>query len=100
MQTTVSGHHLSITPALKEYVEEKLTKLERHAEKIISTGVILSVDKLIQKAEATVHISGTDLFANAEADDMYAAIDDLIGKLDRQIIKHKEKHLSRKHQAR
>ena len=97
MQVTVSGHHVSLTPALKEYVEEKLTKLERHAENIISTNVTLSVDKLIQKAEAKVHLRGTELFADAEAQDMYAAIDDLVGKLDRQIIKHKDKHITRKH---
>jgi putative sigma-54 modulation protein len=97
MQVTVSGHHVSLTPALKDYVEEKLAKLERHAENIISTNVTLSVDKLVQKAEARVHLSGAELFADAEAQDMYAAIDDLVGKLDRQIIKRKDKHVTRKH---
>jgi len=95
MQMTISGHHLNITDPIRDYVTVKLSKLERHCEKITSTAVILSVNKLIQKAEATVHVSGAELFANAENGDLYAAIDALSDKLDRQLIKHKEKHRSR-----
>jgi len=92
MQMTISGHHLDITNPIRDYVTAKLSKLERHYEQINRTAVILSVDKLTQKAEATVHISGAELFANAEHEDLYAAIDALSDKLDRQLIKHKEKH--------
>lgn len=92
MQMTISGHHIDITDPMREYVTNKLSKLERHSENITSTSVILTIDKLAQKAEATVHVAGGDLFANAEHDDMYAAIDALADKLDRQLIKHKEKH--------
>ena len=74
------------------YVTSKLSKLDRHHDSITNTHVILTVEKLVQKAEATLHISGADLFAEAESEDMYAAIDGLAGKLDRQLIKHKEKH--------
>lgn len=95
MQINVSGHHIEVTPALREYVENKFSKLHRHFDNITNTAVILSVDKLIQKAEATVHVSGADLFARCESEDMYAAIDLLTDKLDRQIIKHKEKTLGR-----
>ena len=91
MQLNISGHHLDITDPIKEYVTTKLSKLERHHDRITSTNVILSVDKLSQKAEATVHVSGGEFFANSEHDDLYAAIDMLTDKLDRQLIKHKEK---------
>ncbi|MDG1812479.1 MAG: ribosome-associated translation inhibitor RaiA [Porticoccaceae bacterium] len=92
MQMTISGHHLDLTDPIREYVTTKLSKLERHYEQITSTSVILTVDKLQQKAEATVYVSGAELFANAEHTDLYAAIDALTDKLDRQLIKHKEKH--------
>lgn len=92
MQLNISGHHLDITDSLREYVTSKLSRLEKHYDRITSTHVILSVDKLIQKAEATVHVSGGELFADAENEDLYAAIDSLTDKLDRQLIKHKEKH--------
>jgi putative sigma-54 modulation protein len=73
-------------------VINKLSKLERHHDRITSTNVILSVEKLVQKAEATVHVSGGEFFADSEHDDLYAAIDILTDKLDRQLIKHKEKN--------
>ncbi len=95
MQLNISGHHLEITDPIKEYVTVKLSKLERHHDRITSTNVILSVDKLSQKAEATVHVSGGEFFANSEHDDLYAAIDLLADKLDRQLIKHKEKNRGR-----
>ncbi|WP_299973233.1 ribosome-associated translation inhibitor RaiA [uncultured Pseudoteredinibacter sp.] len=91
MQITISGHHVDVTEAMHDYVNNKLEKLSRHHDRITSTKVILSVDKLIQKAEATIHVSGKDLFADASHEDMYTAIDQLSDKLDRQLIKHKEK---------
>jgi putative sigma-54 modulation protein len=92
MQMTISGHHLDVTDPIREYVIAKLAKLERHYDHINSTAVILSVEKLSQKAEATIHVSGGELFANAENEDLYAAIDSLSDKLDRQLIKYKEKN--------
>jgi putative sigma-54 modulation protein len=92
MQMTISGHHLDVTDPIREYVTSKFSKLERHYDHINSTTVILSVEKLSQKAEATIHVSGGELFANAEHEDLYAAIDALSDKLDRQLIKYKEKH--------
>lgn len=92
MQLTISGHHVEVTDALREYVNTKVARLERHHDRITSTQVILSVEKLQQKAEATLHVAGADIFANSESEDLYAAIDTLIDKLDRQLIKHKEKH--------
>ena len=92
MQMTISGHHLDVTDPIRDYVTNKLSKLERHSRQITSIVVILTVDKLSQKSEATVHITGGELFANAERDDLYAAIDALSDKLDRQLIKYKEKH--------
>jgi len=91
MQLNVSGHHVEVTDPLREYVEGKFERLQRHFDQITNTQVTLIVEKLVQKAEATVHISGADLFAAAEDSDMYAAIDSLVDKLDRQLIKHKEK---------
>lgn len=94
MQINISGHHIEVTSAMSDYVNNKLKKLSRHHDRITSINVILSVDKLKQKAEATVHVSGKDLFADAQSDDMYPAIDLLSDKLDRQLIKHKEKNRS------
>ena len=91
MQITTSGHHLDLTPAIKDYVDSKLSKLERHNDRITSINVILSVDKLIQKAEATIHANGKEFYADSTSEDLYAAIDLLADKLDRQLIKHKEK---------
>lgn len=91
MQINISGHHIDVTEALREYVNSKMDKLNRHHDQITTTNVILSVDKLVQKAEASVHVSGKDFFADSESSDLYAAIDLLADKLDRQLIKHKEK---------
>lgn len=91
MQITTSGHQLELTSAIKDYVQNKLQKLEKHHDRITSINVILSVDKLEQKAEATIHVSGKEFFANCTSEDLYAAIDLLSDKLDRQLIKHKEK---------
>jgi putative sigma-54 modulation protein len=95
MQLNISGHHVELTEALKEYVNEKFQRLERHFDQISNTHVTLQVEKLRQIAEATVNISGGELHAKAETEDMYAAIDALVDKLDRQILKHKEKQVSR-----
>ncbi len=91
MQLSVTGHHIELTDALRQYVEEKIKRIERHFDHVTNVHVILSVERHQQKAEATVHVSGADVFADAVEDDMYAAIDALADKLDRQIIKHKEK---------
>ncbi|MFC3121319.1 ribosome hibernation promoting factor [Agaribacter flavus] len=91
MQINLTGHHVDITDSLRNYVDTKFEKLERHFDHINNVHVILNVEKLSQKAEATLHISGGEIFANSEHTDMYAAIDGLIDKLDRQVIKHKEK---------
>ncbi|EIJ43672.1 ribosomal subunit interface protein [Beggiatoa alba B18LD] len=98
MQLTLSGHHIDITPALRNYVTSKIERLERHFDNVTNVHVVLGVEKLRQKAEATLHVSGANLFADAEHEDMYAAIDALTDKLDRQIKKHKEK-LKDHHQA-
>ncbi len=95
MQITITGHQLEVTEALREYINNKFTKLERHFDKITSIRVTLSVEKVKQKIDATLLIAGGDINANAEHDDMYAAIDLLVDKLDRQLIKHKEKQLDR-----
>ncbi|MBE0493586.1 MAG: ribosome-associated translation inhibitor RaiA [Thiomicrospira sp.] len=91
MQINITGHHVDLTDALRDYVQEKLTKIARHFDHVTNVHVILTVEKQGQKAEATVHVSGQDLFAQNETQDMYASIDGLVDKLDRQIIKHKEK---------
>jgi putative sigma-54 modulation protein len=91
MQVNLTGHHVDITDALRAYVDEKIARLERHFEHVTNVHVILSVEKKTQKAEATVHIAGADVFADAVHEDMYAAIDSLVDKLDRQVLRHKEK---------
>jgi putative sigma-54 modulation protein len=91
MQLSITGQHIHITPALRDYVDSKLERLERHFENVTDIHCVLSVEKTRHKAEATVQVSGTTLFADEVQDDMYAAIDGLIDKLDRQVKKHKEK---------
>lgn len=91
MQLNLTGHHVDITTSMRDYVTEKLQRLERHFDHVTNVHVILSVEKMRQKAEATIQITGNTLFANCESEDMYAAIDSMIDKLDRQVKKHKEK---------
>lgn len=91
MNLSVTGHHIEVTDSLKDYVREKMDKLERHFDELSDIHVILSVEKLRQQAEATLNLDGTRIHAEAENQDMYAAIDGLTDKLDRQVIKHKEK---------
>jgi len=99
MQLSISGHHLDITDALRTYVTQKIEKIEKHYDHITNVHVVLSVEKLVQKAEANVHISGAELFAEATSDDLYAAIDALSDKLDRQVLKYKEK-MSNRHRGK
>jgi putative sigma-54 modulation protein len=91
MQINLTGHHVDITESLRSYVDTKFSKLERHFDHISNVHVILNVEKLNQKAEATMHLSGAEVFASSQDPDMYAAIDSMIDKLDRQVIRHKEK---------
>lgn len=97
MNLNLSGRHLEITPAIREHVVNKIEKIKRHFDNLIDVNVVLSVEKLKQKAEANVHLSGKTIFVECDDTNLYAAIDTLIEKLDRQIIKHKEKHAARRH---
>jgi len=91
MQINLTGHHVDVTESLKGYVDNKLERLARHFDHVLDIHVILSVEKLRQKAEATLYVNGAKVFADSVHEDMYAAIDGLIDKLDRQVLKHKEK---------
>lgn len=91
MQLNVTGHHVDMTDSMKNYVETKMEKIERHFDNVTNVHVILSVEKQRHKAEATIHVTGANIFAESENDDMYAAIDAMVDKLDRQVKKHKEK---------
>ena len=91
MQIDITGHHIEVTDPLRDYVKEKFERLERHFDNVVDVHVILTVEKLDQKAETTLNVSGARLYADAVDEDMYAAIDALTDKLDRQVVKHKEK---------
>jgi putative sigma-54 modulation protein len=91
MRIEISGHQIDVTPPLRDYVLAKLDRLARHSDQLLDGHVILSVEKLQQKAEATLNVAGRSLHAESVAEDMYAAIDLLADKLDRQVVKHKEK---------
>jgi putative sigma-54 modulation protein len=99
MNLSISGHHLEVTPALREYVTAKVERIRRHFDQVIDVSVFLSVDKLQQKAEISLHVRGKDLFAEAIDDDLYAAIDALVDKLDRQVLKYKDKRFAHPHEA-
>lgn len=91
MQINISGQHVEVTDALKAYVEEKLGRIQNHFDHVTNTNIVLHVEKGRHLADATMHTKGAALHANAEGEDMYAAIDGLADKLDRQVIRHKEK---------
>jgi len=97
MHLNLSGHHVEITPPLRSYVEKKLERVVRHFDHVIDVHCVLTVEKLRQKAEATLHMRGETVHAIGEHEDMYAAIDALVDKLDRRVVKHKEK--TRDHHA-
>lgn len=97
MQINISGHHVDVTPALRDYVNDKLQRISRHFDNVISINVVLNVEKHRNDAEATVHAAGKSLFANASDLDMYAAIDGLADKLDKQVKRYKER--LREHQV-
>ena len=96
MNLQMTGQKFDITPAIHDYVVAKMDRINRHFEHVIDVSVVLSVSKLQQKIEANVHLSGKDIFVESIDSDMYAAIDLLVDKLDRQIIKHKEKFSERR----
>lgn len=97
MNLQLTGHHVDITPAIRNYVVSKLDRINRHFDHVIDVEVIMTVEKLDQKIEANVHLSGKDIHVEANDADMYAAIDGMIDKLDRQILKHKERFQANKH---
>ncbi|MFP4648430.1 MAG: ribosome hibernation-promoting factor, HPF/YfiA family [Halorhodospira sp.] len=101
MQIKLTGHHLDITPAIRNHVHEKMQRIQRHFDNVIDTEVILSVEKNRHKAEATIHLGdgGGRIFADTTEEDLYAAIDVLLDKLDRQILKQKEKAVDQRRQG-
>ena len=104
MNLTISGHHLDVTPALREYVMTKLERVTRHFDQVVDITVLLCVEKPAEKerrqrAEVTLHVKGKDIFAECSSEDLYAAIDQLMDKLDRQVVRHKDKVQDHHHSA-
>ena len=91
MQINVTGHHVDVTPPLRQYVIEKMERVSRHFDAVISVNVVLTVERHNHQAEVTVHAPKRSLHANHAADDMYAAIDGLVDKIDRRVRRHKDK---------
>ena len=91
MNLHLTGHHVDITPAIRDYVTAKLERISRHFDHVIDVNVVMTVEKLDQRIEANVHLSGKDIHVQAHDGDMYAAIDGLMDKLDRQVLRHKER---------
>jgi putative sigma-54 modulation protein len=98
MNLNLTGHHLLITPAIREYITSKLERVTRHFDHVIDVNVVLSVDKLRQQISANLHVSGKEIHAECVEEDMYAAIDALADKLDRQVLRHKEKRNGNRHE--
>jgi putative sigma-54 modulation protein len=94
MNLNLTGHHIEITPAMRDYVAAKMVKIKRHFNNVIDVNVTLSVEKLKQNAEASVHVRGKDIFVETNSANMYASIDNLVDKLDRKILKYKEKNVA------
>jgi putative sigma-54 modulation protein len=91
MNLHITGHHVAVTDSLRTYVVSKLDRVNRHFDHVIDVNVVMSVEKLRQKVEANVHVSGRDIHAACEDENLYAAIDELADRLDRQVVRHKEK---------
>jgi putative sigma-54 modulation protein len=96
MNLTISGHHLEVTPALREYVVNKLDRVTRHFDQVVDISVLLTVEKQKekerrQKAEVNLHVKGRDIYVEHSSEDLYAAIDTLMDKLDRQVMRHKDR---------
>jgi putative sigma-54 modulation protein len=104
MNLTISGHHLEVTPALRTYVTSKLDRITRHFDQVVDVKVILTVEKLKererrQRAECNIHVKGGDMFAESAHADLYAAVDELMDKLDRQVVRHKDRLQNHHHEA-
>ena len=99
MNLSIQGHHIDVTPALRDYVKSKLDRIRRHFDQVIDVSAVLGVEKLEQKAEVTLHVKGKDLFAEAVDTDLYAAIDIVADRLDRQVLKYKNKRQDHQHEA-
>ena len=104
MNLTISGHHLEVTPALRSYVTGKLDRITRHFDQVVDVKVLLTVEKQKEKekrqrAECNIHVKGSDLFAESAHEDLYAAVDELMDKLDRQVVKHKNRLTEHHHDA-
>jgi len=97
MNLNLTGHHVEITPPIRDYVASKLKRITHHFDHLIEVNMILSVEKLRHRIEANVHLRGKDVFCEHADTDMYAAIDGLVDKLDRALMRHKEKSLERRH---
>lgn len=102
MNLTISGHHLEVTPALRSYVEGKLDRITRHFDQVVDVRVLLSIGNQKekegrQKAECNIHVKGDDLFAESVHEDLYAAVDDLVDKLDRQVVRFKDRQKDHHH---
>jgi putative sigma-54 modulation protein len=97
MNLHLTGHHLEITPPIRDYVSSKLARVTHHFDHLIDVNVILTVEKLLHRIEANVRVRGKDIYCEHADADMYAAIDGLVDKLDRTIIKHKERSLEHRH---
>ena len=104
MNLTISGHHLEVTPALRTYVAGKLDRITRHFDQVVDVKVLLSIENQTekerrQKAECNIHVKGNDMFAESAHEDMYAAVDELVDKLDRQVVRHKDRLQSHHHES-
>ena len=99
MNLVLTGHHVEITQPIRDYISTKLKRITQHFDHVIDVNVVLTVEKQVRKIEASVHVRGKDIHCESVDPDMYAAIDGLVDKLDRTIIKHKEKSLERRHEG-
>ena len=99
MNLSITGHHVEITPALREYVETKMERVMRHFDNVIDANVVLSMEKLRQRAEVVVHVPNKDICVVGDEEDMYAAIDVMVDKLDRQVLRHKDRAYGHQREA-
>ena len=97
MNLSISGHHIDITPALRSYIETKMERVMRHCDQVIDASVVLTLEKLRHRAEAVLRVPNKEICVVGDQEDMYAPIDEMIDKLDRQVLKYKERAFDHQH---
>lgn len=99
MNLNITGHNIEITPALRSYAESKMERVLRRVDQVIDASIVLRMEKVRHLAEAVVRVPSKDICVSGDEEDMYAAIDAMVDKLDRQVLRHKDRTAAHQHET-